>query len=171
MISDPTEQEIRQSLFSIRDQKALRSDGFSSKSFKYVWDTIKADFVDAILEFFHSGKLLKQWNHTQISLVRKIVTPARIADYKLIACCNVLYKVIFKTLAAQIATVAEHLLNPMQTAFVKGRTITGNVHLAQELLRSYIRKQISPRCMLKVDLSKAFDSVHWDFLLEVFQGL
>lgn len=96
----------------------------------------------------------------------------QVTDYRLIAWCNVFYKVISKVLTTRIATVAEHLLHPAQTAFVKGRTITDNIHLAHELLRSYIRKWISPRCMLKVDLHEAFDdSVHWNFLLVMLQEL
>lgn len=39
-----------------------------------------------------------------------------------------------------------------------------NIHVAQELLRKYARKNISPRCILKVDTQKAYDTVDWDFL-------
>ncbi|XP_039062870.1 secreted RxLR effector protein 78-like [Hibiscus syriacus] len=51
-----------------------------------------------------------------------------------------------------------------QTAFVRGRTIIDNTLLAQELVKGYGRKNISPRCALKVDLQKAFDCLHWDFI-------
>lgn len=81
------------------------------------------------------------------------------------------YKVISKILTARIVVMVEHLLHPAQTAFVKGQTITNNIHLGQELLRSYTQKRVSPRCMIKVNLCKAFDLVHWDFLLEMLQGL
>lgn len=38
-----------------------------------------------------------------------------------------------------------------------------NIFIVQELLRKYIRKRISPRCTLKVDLHKAFDTIEWNF--------
>ena len=42
--------------------------------------------------------------------------------------------------------------------------MSNNINLVQELLRQYCRKCSSPRCLLKVDFKKAFDSVQWDFL-------
>ncbi|KAE8681229.1 hypothetical protein F3Y22_tig00111338pilonHSYRG00418 [Hibiscus syriacus] len=48
-----------------------------------------------------------------------------------------------------------------------GRTIIDNTLLAQELVKGYGRKNISPMCALKIDLQKAFDSLHWDFISAV----
>ncbi|XP_016667530.1 uncharacterized protein [Gossypium hirsutum] len=42
--------------------------------------------------------------------------------------------------------------------------------LAYELIRGYCRRHISPRCALKVDLQKTFDSLHWGFLLSVLRA-
>ena len=46
-----------------------------------------------------------------------------------------------------------------------------NVLICQDLARGYQRKNISPRCILKIDLQKAFDSIHWDFLKEFLLAL
>jgi len=43
--------------------------------------------------------------------------------------------------------------------------------ICQDLARGYHRRNISPRCLLKVDLQKAFDSVHWGFLKELLTAL
>ena len=42
--------------------------------------------------------------------------------------------------------------------------ISDNIILATELAKGYNRAHLSPRCMLKVDLRKAYDSVEWPFL-------
>jgi hypothetical protein len=37
--------------------------------------------------------------------------------------------------------------------------MSDNIHLVQELLHQYGWRRSSPRCLLKVDFKKAFDSV------------
>ena len=49
--------------------------------------------------------------------------------------------------------------------------MSDNINLIQELLRQYGRKRSSPRCLLKVDFKKAFDSVQWDFLANLLRQL
>ncbi|KAL0333101.1 UNVERIFIED_CONTAM: hypothetical protein Scaly_2211600 [Sesamum calycinum] len=56
------------------------------------------------------------------------------------------------------------IVSMAQNAFVPGHKICDNIMLAQELFSSYNQKHLSPRCALKVDLRKAYDSVEWDFL-------
>ncbi|KAL2252001.1 UNVERIFIED_CONTAM: hypothetical protein Sindi_2322400 [Sesamum indicum] len=41
--------------------------------------------------------------------------------------------------------------------------------LAQELFTGYNQARLPPRCALKVDIRKAYDTVEWDFLLSVLQ--
>ncbi|XP_073049432.1 uncharacterized protein [Primulina eburnea] len=67
---------------------------------------------------------------------------------------------------ALLTTFMGEIVDDAQTAFIKDRSIVDNIHLAQELLRKYARKRETPRCMLKVDLRKAYDIVYWDFLRE-----
>lgn len=56
------------------------------------------------------------------------------------------------------------MLNPSQAGFIPGRYIADNILLATELLRGYSRSHVSPRCVIKVDIKKAYDSVEWPFL-------
>jgi hypothetical protein len=39
-----------------------------------------------------------------------------------------------------------------------------NVLLASELIKGYNRAYNSPRCMVKVDIRKVYDSLKWSFL-------
>ncbi|XP_074570567.1 uncharacterized protein LOC141827233 [Curcuma longa] len=170
LIKPVTIEEIKAALHDIGCGKAPGPDGYGSKFFTSSWDIIGNDFIAAVQEFFQSGKLLKQWNHSLISLVPKGDHAVGVADYRPISCCNVFYKVISKVLAARLSEVMDFLLDPAQVAFIKGRSIGDNIYLTQELLRKYARKRISPRCMIKVDLKKAFDMVDWDFLMSALVG-
>ncbi|KAL0457781.1 UNVERIFIED_CONTAM: Retrovirus-related Pol polyprotein from type-2 retrotransposable element R2DM [Sesamum latifolium] len=124
----------------------------------------------AVTDFFRSGRLLRQLNHCIIALVLKSDHSPVVADYRPISCCNVIYKAITKIIADRLAPVLEHLIDRSQTAFAGGRSITENIFLAQEMVRQYTRKWISPRCTINVDLRKAFDSVSWTFLSRVLHG-
>lgn len=54
-----------------------------------------------------------------------------------------------------------------QSAFVHGRSIFDNILFAQELVRGYNTSTLSPRCALKVDPPKVFDSINWEFIMTV----
>lgn len=86
-------------------------------------------------------------------------------DYRPIACCNVLYKVVSKIIANKLKVILPRIIAENQSAFVKGRLLMENVLLASEVMKDYHKDSISPRCAMKIDISKAFDSVEWSFLL------
>ena len=164
LISPVSCDDIRQAVFSIENEKAPGPDGYSSFFFKQAWSIVGGEFCAAIQDFFHSGKLLKQVSHSIIALVPKSENVSSPSDFRPISCCNVIYKVMAKILAGRLAQALQGIVSPMQNTFLGGRYMSDNINLVQELLRQYSRKRSSPRCLLKVDFKKAFDSVQWDFL-------
>ncbi|KAL0451451.1 UNVERIFIED_CONTAM: LINE-1 retrotransposable element O protein [Sesamum latifolium] len=118
------------------------------------------------MDFFVTGRLLKQVNSTLISLIPKVNNPTVVGEFRPISCCNVLYKIITKILVQRMRGILDMLVSPSQNAFVPGRSIGDNILLAQELY-GYNQQRLPPRCALKVDLRKAYDTVEWDFLRAV----
>ncbi|XP_074315308.1 uncharacterized protein LOC141651499 [Silene latifolia] len=110
-------------------------------------------------------------NHPFITLLPKVELPQNVTQYRPIACCNVLYKAISKVPATRLSKVLPEIISPNQGAFVKGRTIIENILICQDLVRLYNRKSVSSRCMMKVDLKKAYDSVNWGFLEQMLEAL
>ncbi|XP_074278515.1 uncharacterized protein LOC141602101 [Silene latifolia] len=55
-----TGEEIKKALFSIPSNKVPGPGGFLSQFFKDTYDIIREDIISVVLEFFHSGKMLKQ---------------------------------------------------------------------------------------------------------------
>ena len=122
------------------------------------------DFTAAVKEFFSSGQILRQINHSALALIPKFKDADKVEDFRPIACCNVIYKVISKIIALRLAPALISVIDPAQAAYVQNRKMVENIFLLQELLRQYGRKRASPRCILNVDLRKAFDSVDWGFI-------
>ncbi|GJV29184.1 reverse transcriptase domain, reverse transcriptase zinc-binding domain protein [Tanacetum coccineum] len=110
--------EVKADLFDICDNKAPGPDGYTTKK----------------------GRMLGKVNATLITLVPKSSTPKIVFDYRPIACCNVLYKIISKILTNRIKNVLCKLVDPSQSAFIPCRQITDNILLVQELLKGYNRK-------------------------------
>lgn len=129
------------------------------------------DLVLAVQDFFHTGQLLKQINATNISLVPKVTNPNIVADYRPISFCNVVYKVITKVMANRMQSILEDIISPTQGAFVQHRSIVSNILICQELVRNYHRTNSAARCLMKLDVRKAYDTVEHSFLRDVMLGL
>lgn len=93
--------------------------------------------MTVVKSFFVLGKLLKEVNATILSWCRKKLT-------------LLVWGIIGPLLAAM---------------FIPSRSISKNILLAQEVVRDYHKNEGKPRCTLKVDLMKAYDSVNWDFMM------
>ncbi|XP_062103748.1 uncharacterized protein LOC133814854 [Humulus lupulus] len=162
--------DVRDALFSIPSVKSLGPDGYGAGFFKGLWSEIGNEIADAILDFFKGGLIPNELNKTVISLIPKIDSPSTAIDYRPIACCNTLYKCISKMIYSRLSEVLACLVHDNQGAFIKNRLLAHNILIFQDLLKGYTRKNISARCLIKVDLSKAYDTVDWDFVEDILHG-
>ncbi|XP_074309508.1 uncharacterized protein LOC141643988 [Silene latifolia] len=97
------------------------------------WDIIGVDVSTAVCNFFQNGKLLKQLNAINITLIPKTSNPTYVMEFRPIACCNTIYKCITKILYARLGDVLPDLICPNQRGFIKGRNIIENVLICQDL--------------------------------------
>ena len=68
LIQEVSEEEIKEALFGMNDNKALGVDGFNVYFFKNAWDIIKQNFINAIKEFFNSNTLFPPYITTALQL-------------------------------------------------------------------------------------------------------
>ena len=169
--SIPSDIEIKNVFFSMHSNKAPGPDGFNTHFFKDSWALIGPSVISAIKEFFVTGELLKESNTTVIALIPKVPNPSKMGDFRPISCCNTIYKCISKIIAKRLQLILPDMVDQAQSAFVKGRKISDNVFLAQDLLRDYHKSSGKPRVAAKVDVMKAYDSVCWDFLIDMLDVL
>ncbi|GKG14398.1 hypothetical protein Tco_0353998, partial [Tanacetum coccineum] len=71
MVHEISNQEVKDAIFSIGDDKSPGPDGFTAAFFKEAWNIIANDVYLAVREFFRNGTLLKEINHTIIALIPK----------------------------------------------------------------------------------------------------
>lgn len=161
LIAPISEQEILKALNGIGDMKAPGIDGYGARFFKASWQTIKGDMIATIMNFFENERLYKAFNITMVTLIPKSDEATSIKDFRPIARCTILYKIISKVLTARLGKVLGNIISPCQVAFIHGQQIYNHILLAYELMKGYTRKGGTPKCMIHLDLQKAYDMVDW----------
>ncbi|KAJ9536686.1 LOW QUALITY PROTEIN: hypothetical protein OSB04_un000159 [Centaurea solstitialis] len=167
MIRPIQDSEIKDAIFSIGNDKAPGSDGFSSKFFKDAWEVIGSDVTIAIHNFFYTARLTKEINHTLLCLIPKVPNATCVSEYRPISCCTVLYKCISKLLSDRMKPYLDKVVSKAQSAFIPGRRISDNILVAHELISGYNHQRGPPRCAFKIDIRKAYDMVSWKYILNL----
>lgn len=157
-------EEIEAALKSIGDLKAPGVDGFGAKFFKAMWCTVKNDVTRTVLDFFKDGGFDARFNRTLVTLIPKHDQAIKVKDYRPISCCTTVYKIISKVIANRLSKVLGSIISNNQAAFVPSKTIHDHILLAYELIKGYSQMGGMPRCMIQMDIQKAYDSVDWNSL-------
>jgi hypothetical protein len=74
-----------------------------------------------------------------------------------------------KILASRLAPKLEELVDQCQSAFIKHRCIQEN-YLYVQCTTHFFHKTKKPAILLKLDLAKAFDSVSWQYLMDMLKA-
>ncbi|KAA3480429.1 reverse transcriptase [Gossypium australe] len=111
----------------------------------------------------------KKINTTDIVLIPKVSQPSTLVNFRPISLCSVIYKIIAKSIANILQEVIGNCIDEVQSDFVPGRLISDNVLLAYEILHTFRQKRTGKKgyMAVKLDMSKAYDRVEWDFVKEV----
>lgn len=166
-----TSAEVFKTLKSMPKNKCPGPDGFPVQFFLESWSVVGGDVTKAILHFFDTLHIPRIINSVALALVPKQVTSTTMHNFRPISCCNVLYKCISKMLAARMKLIMSSIISECQSAFVPKRLIGYNVLFAQSLCRNYHLMTGEPKCALKLDLQKAFDTISWSFLNKVLEKM
>ncbi|KAL0730834.1 hypothetical protein Bca4012_026928 [Brassica carinata] len=171
LLAAPISRElIKATMFKLSLNRTPGPDGWTAEFFRATWLILGEEVTDAVLDFFANPFMPSALNATTLILIPKRPGAENIADFSLISCLNTIYKLVTKVISVRLKKVLPSIILPNQTGFVENRLILENVLLASEVLNGYHKKGLSPRITLKVDISKAFDSVRWDFIIEALRA-
>ena len=151
--------------------KSPGPDGFTSAFLKACWGIIKKDIMEAA-NAFHCLRLnsLQLINSANIILIPKKDGADTVGDFRPISLIHSFVKVITKTLALRLQKYMPSIVSQCQSAFIKTRSIHDNFMAVRTAARRYHRNK-TPALFLKLDITKAFDSVRWEYLLNLLQRL
>ncbi|XP_026399197.1 uncharacterized protein LOC113295052 [Papaver somniferum] len=163
----PEAEEIKNIIFEMDPESAPGPDGFSGIFYRSCWETIKYDLVAAIQSCWRRKFIPKGMNSSFLVLLPKTQGAKTANHFRPIGLSNVIFKIFTKVITKRMNGIMEKLISPQQVAYVKGRSIHEQVLLASELVNEMKVKRRGGNVGIKLDISQAYDSVSWEFLIKV----
>jgi len=163
-------EEVERVVREMPADRAPGPDGFTGAFYKAAWSHIKDDVLAAMNALlFGDCNTFYRLNNAFIVLLPKRQGAATPSDYRPISMIHSFGKLASKLLASRLAPRLKDIISPNQNAFIQGRTIHDNFKFVQRAA-VYLKKNKTPMALLKLDISKAFDTVAWPFLLDTLRA-
>ena len=151
---------------AVNNMKANKSpglDGICIEIYKAFWPLIGQFLVTVFNQCFEMETLPESQRLSVMSLIHKKDETDKIENYRPISLTNVDYRILAFILANRLQNVIGKIIDPDQTAYIKGRYIGHNIRLINDVVDYYDEKQMKG-ILLNIDFKKAFDSLEWDFI-------
>jgi hypothetical protein len=109
------------------------------------------------------------WLMSQFILLPKREVADRIDLFRSISLINSFMKIITKILANRLAPRMNEIVSTAQNMFIQKRSIDDNFLYVQKVIQNLHRNH-QPTLFVKLDISKAFNSINWAFILDVLRA-
>ena len=164
-----TIKETSEILYKMKSNKSPGSDGFSTEFFKFFWKDFKFFVTDSLNYGAEKGELSITQKQGIITCLPKGNKPRHfLNNWRPISLLNTVYKIGSGVIASRFKRVLDVLIDKDQTGFISGRYIGENIRLIYDIMQ-YAEENEIPGLLLLIDFEKAFDSISWEFLLNVLK--
>jgi hypothetical protein len=164
-----SELELENIVMDMKTNTAPGPDGLLVIFFKSFWPLAKMGILHILNDFVLGRIDIARLNFGILSLIPKVPGADQIAQFRPIALINVIFKIVAKGYASRLDPVANRIISPKQTAFIKGRNILDGPLALIEIIHEIKSKKLGG-ILLKLDFEKAYDRLNWHFLAEVLRG-
>ena len=160
-----TIKELYEALSTCKDS-APGPDGIPYSVYKKYWSLTGQIILEAWKYSLEVGKLPPSHLESAITLLPKEGKDTKdIKNWRPITLSNCDSKIITKALAIKTSKVLESIIDPSQTAYVPGRSITDNLR-TNFYYKNYCHKHNINSVLISLDAKKAFDSVSHQYIEE-----
>lgn len=148
-------------------ENAPGPDGFIGLFFSSCWPIIKEDLFQAVNHFMSLNQQgLHLLNQAFIVLIPKTANPQKITDYMPISLALSFAKIVTEVLANRLGPELDQIISYNQTTFLRERCIHESFLYVQQVIR-VLHKKKTAAFFIKLDISKAFVTVNWPYLLAI----
>ena len=120
-------EEVDNTLKSFSRYKSPGPDGWPVELYMFFFSMLGNEMLATINETRISGCIPAELNKTYLTLIPKVDRPLSFGDYRPIALCNILYKIITKIIAGRLQAGTGTFIYAEQFDFLPGRQISDAV--------------------------------------------
>lgn len=163
LTSIPYDEEIKVDVFGLNKHSAPRLYGFGGVFLQTYWNISHVDVCNSIWKNFKTWWMLPNYNANIIILLPKTSDVDTMSNFKPIALANFNFKIISKIIVDRLSKMMPFMVSEEPKGFIHGRNIKECLCLASEVANLLYKKTNGGNVALKVDITKAFDIINWDF--------
>lgn len=161
--------EVDNAVKQLKAGKSPGPDGFTSDLFHHFWDLIQIEVWKLVEESRALRWMYPGLNATFLALIPKTEEANTPDKYRPIALRNIIYKFVSKVIATRLKPLLPLIISSEQSGYVEGCQITDGIILTHEIIHS-LKHTKNPGMLLKIDLSKAFDSISWQYIQKILSA-
>lgn len=141
-----------EALRQMHPTKAPGRDGFSALFYQRFCHVVGNDVTQFVLGILNGEVSPTSINQTLLVLIPNVKKPMHASQLRPISLCNVIFKLVTKTIANRLKTILPDIVSESQSAFVPDRLITDNALVSFECFHYMKKKAAGNQGMLALKL-------------------